>query len=137
MSYPLKYIFTAEFKDGTQYQQSPDDMPRIADRGSSFTDIISRLDDIVSFSVIAVADATRFVGVDLLDGSFTISKLPFTSCNPSCSALKGTKLDLVYFRQVTRSIVSGSGEESLHVSYHIGWHTMVNGRVYQQTVAVD
>jgi len=132
MSYTLKYLFTAEFADGTSYRQTPDDTPRIADHGSSFTDLSSRVADIVSFSLSSVADAAQVLSVDLRDGSFTINGLRFPAQTPH-----GIPFQLVYFRQVTRSLVSGSSEESIHVSYHIGWRTAVTGCIYQQTVSVE
>lgn len=137
MSYPLKYLFTAVFTDGTSYSQSPDDTPRIADHGSSFTDIASRLDDIVSFVLRSVEDPTHFVSVDLRDGSFTIGGLRFTAQDPSDPPPASAVFHLLYFRQVTRSLNGATGEESVRVVYHLGCETRIGGQDYRETIALS
>lgn len=137
MSYSLKYLFTAEFKDGTWYRQSSDDSPRIADHGSSFTDITSRLDDISSFNLTSVADPSQFVAVDLRNSSFVVNGLRFTAQDPSRMPPTGAVFHLVYFRQVTRSLNTLIKEEAVQVVYHIGWQTTVDGEEYRQTIALE
>jgi len=132
-SYPLKYHFHVQFKDGTTYAQSADDSPRISASGSAFTDIKDRLDEITHFSLYQESDLACLV--DLTDGHFEVAGIPIQVQDPSVNFPGDTVYRLIYFRRIVRTR-TGDVDQLDSVQYHIGWQTTLDGKNYQQTIAV-
>jgi len=140
MHYDLKYLFRAEFRDGTVYDQHIDDLPQISPVGSSYTDIISRLDDVARFSLRVkyapeIADNVCLVNLDT--GKFTVCGQEIT-VNTSPAPPEGEELNLIYFRAVTYTRVDAGSEtsESVEVEYHIGYQFTIDGKQHQRTISV-
>ena len=120
-----KYLFQVEFKDGTRYEQAPEDKSLTKDTGSAFSDIVDCLHEIKTF---ALVDFENDYLVDLTDGHFEINGVPF-----KMHEYEITDLKLVFFRRHTHDFDTtydnNSGEQidmkekSHRVVYRMGWET--------------
>lgn len=110
----LKYLFEAEFYDGTVYKQNKQDTsllypPTFDDQGNpqgknSFTDVIARMEEVKRFTLIEQQFFGRTYSVFLDDGHFEIDKTPFFINGWGESP--GVKYKLVYCKDRTESICS-------------------------------
>jgi len=136
-SYNLKYVFKANFLDGTTYSQNWEDEPVIADHGSSFTDIVDRLDQIETFELYDVFGDFK-CSVNLTNGTFQVQDTPLAVKNPKIKIPPETQFKLIYFRQVSIMFNLPNNEEVGHnVQYNIGWQVTVDGENIQQTIAIE
>lgn len=114
----LKYLFIAEYKDGTIYEQNVEDKPVIKNTGSSFSDV--RIDDVHRFYLVG---AEGSFCVDLNDGHFEVNKVPFYmhDCGEHLKDFR-----LIFYRQHTHNVnigVNSFKELSHEINYCIGWQT--------------
>ena len=151
-SAPLTYLFEADFSDGTTYKQGLDDKP-LEGSGSSFSDVMKRIDDVIVFHLARISDGQRFT-VDLRDGHFECNGVTFNVGQPLPKL--PDKFQLIYFRICgvqsnypvkivadpssstgTRPVVGESTSQNHHVKYHkLGWICEINGKEYQQIILV-
>lgn len=129
----LKYHFIALFEDGSFLTQNEDDVSRIDPTRSAFYDVFQRKDEVVVF---ALRNMDTELKVDLGTGLFELNGMPFRASNPSEQLPPETKYRLVFFRRHQHIRNLGNSEESHNIEYHIGWQATVNGKNYQQTIAI-
>ena len=118
---PLRWLFVAEFADGSIIKQAKDDKSTTSENGSAFTDVINSGKDLVGFSLI---QGSQYAAADLKTGAFIINGTPFIAheqdFDPSMY-----KLELIYFRESLVDIMQGtdSSEVTRHYvnRYFIGW----------------
>jgi len=131
----FKYLFVAEYDDGTTYIQSPDDHsinhdPTKEHNPSSFSDVDH--DKLIRFHLIEPKEGEQIpiCTVDLRDGHFEMYGTPFTIHE---QFVEPKDLKLIYFRDVRRertikATVQEDGTIAEEVSdndyiakYYIGW----------------
>lgn len=152
----LRYLFAAEFLDGSRLEQTPEDVSSANAKRSAFYDLCQRneygdvlqdeaglalvRDDIAYFGI---TDGERFFVVDLRDGHFEVNGIwfrPEPVAHPEIPA--GGRYRLLYFRDHQQDIiVAGDGSKSLgehRMAYRMGWeYSLPDGRKWQQTIVVE
>lgn len=131
----MKYLFTAEYKDGTHYIQNPEDISITEpETRSCFFDIDHS--KLVKFSL---KGEGHEYAIDLRDGHFEVDGVPFFMHEDH--DLVGFKL--IFFRQHTHSFNqkmdsnSQPTEISHEIVYRMGWQTTtVRGENYQQIMQI-
>lgn len=148
---PFRWLFTAEFEDGSTIEQDLDDTchTRTDGTGSTFTDVLAREDELVAFHLYHV-NGKEAASVDLRTGAFVLNGTPIHAHEQYFEPTQH-KLRLVYFRETrvdndTRGTVQEDGsiarEDGLNPRhyvnrYFIGWQTTTkNDKNVQQTIAV-
>jgi hypothetical protein len=136
----LKYLFTAEYKDGSLYQQNADDKSvKEPDKRSCYFDVDQ--DNLVGF-VLRGKDHTY--GVDLRDGHFEVDGVPFFMKesnkgimfhleelpNGKPVAIPLQNLRLIYWRRHTHDIQTNikteeQKETDHQVVFKLGWQCEV------------
>jgi len=129
-TFQLKYLFGVHYSDGSEFFQTPDDVSATDPIRSAFYDV--DLDRVELFQL--EGDGHKYL-VDLRDGHFEIDGLPFIAGDPRVQPI-GQELRLVYFRRHRESQHSDGTTSSAPVEYHFGWQFTVDGKNYQQTLAV-
>jgi hypothetical protein len=134
----LKYLFECHFNDGTQLLQTSEDVSKIDPTRSAFYDVVQRLDDVSVFHLFENYPGYSSLNlvVDLKTGLFSLNGVPFLASDPSQSIPADAKFRLVFFRRHTHTNNIGGNEISHDVEYHVGWQTTVDGKNYQQTIAL-
>lgn len=146
----MRWLFTAEFSDGTTIVQDQEDKCHTRDdgTGSTFTDVLAREDELVAFHLHNV-DGQQVASVDLLTGAFIVNGTPMHIHDQYFEPSKH-KLRLIYFREARiENDVHGVVEEDMTVTqtnglnprhyvnrYFIGWQTTIMGKNKQVTLAV-
>lgn len=146
----LKYLFEVEFTDGEIYKQTPKDLSTLDPSKSEYYDILQRVEKdkkvILRFSL--VGDGNR-VTVDLKRGIFYVNKLPVLLESEQLPGMP-EKFELIFYRQWKQEldvtyktmkvgpvkIISEKPKEP-YCEYFIGWKCQVNGKSYQQKIAVQ
>jgi len=147
---PFRWLFTAEFKDGTIIEQTQEDkcLTRTDGTGSAFTDVLAREDELVAFHLYSV-DGKEAASVDLITGAFIINNTPFHAHDQYFEPTQH-KLRLIYHRETRidsdiKSTVENDGtinQEDVgqrhYVNrYFIGWQTTTKtNKNVQATIAV-
>jgi len=133
----LKYLFIAEYEDGSTFLQPEDNKCKDHDdtakwNPSAFGDIDQ--DRLVKFHL--VGEGHKYT-VDLTDGHFEIDGVPFVATEQNFYVTN--PLRLVYFREVRKEFDQNMVEMRQYVNrYFIGWQTNdENGKNVQQTIAVE
>lgn len=142
----LKYLFTAEFADGTKIVQEPEDKSVIEpEKRSRFFDVLQYPSKLIRFSL---SDGKTTHSVDLLDGHFekdgVITKeSPKLGFDPLCG------FRVVFFRAHTHTFVKPRQqgvEEAQHpgmvetghiVTYKLGWQCTVDGKNVEEVIEFD
>src|SRR5438132_857392 len=129
----LKYLFTAEFADGSTIQQNEADVSKIDPRKSMFYDVLNHPSEVIRFSLMDQVNIfDPVVSLDLLIGEFILNGSAFTVQHPN--KYIATPRRLIFFRQ--HQVVVMSGEE-ISLTYHVGWQAnLEDGENVQYTVAV-
>lgn len=147
----FRWLFTAEFADGTTIEQDQEDKSktRTDGTGSTFSDVLARENDLVAFHLYHVS-GKEAASVDLRTGAFVINGTPFHAHEQYFEPTQN-KLRLVYFREtrinndvLSTVLVDGSidrqdGLNPRHFvnRYFIGWQTTTKaGKNVQHTIAV-
>jgi hypothetical protein len=132
MPYALDFLFVAETYNGNIIKQSPDDKPRFAKEGSSFTDVVH--EHIKRFSLVGKG---HIFTVDLTDGHVEVdTRILYPPKKPP----PVTSLDLIYYRQVQQRMGVGPDGKSRMapiVRYYIGWQANYKGKNYKWEMGVD
>jgi hypothetical protein len=131
----LKYLFQANFSDGTFLQQTQDDISKMEPTKSAFYDVLQH-DNLESFGLFS-EQVPNIYAVDLRDGHFEINGVPFNVQDPS-EKIENSPRRLIYFRNVTRMFNPENMEETdVNLVYHIGWQlTDSTGRNFQYTISI-
>ncbi len=132
----LAYLFECHFSDGTILQQTEEDLSAVDPTRSAFYDVAQRLDDVEVFGLF---NDDHTIVVDLRDGHFEIDGLPFKVVGQDELPEGDHKFRLIYFRRHRHTVAMGEGlpEELAHtIEFHVGWQTTIDGKNYQQTIAV-
>ncbi len=141
MPAPLKYLFIAEYNDGTQFYQMPDDTSKTRAGGSAFTDV--EQDRLVLFRLYSVEDDGENVyEVDLRDGAFRVNGARFFA-HPDGLFEPGQHFDLLFFRKhreelefkTSEGYITGIAQKKeAPLVYIIGWKTKLDGLDVQRTL---
>lgn len=134
---PLKYLFECHFSDNTFIRQSPDNKPKFAKEGTSFTDVVLRMDDVTVFGLFDAETNEQVALVDLRNATFQIGNRVFLAGEPNLILPPDAKLKLIYFR-TTRlhhqgHVITGVEPEI----YYIGFQVNIDGKAYKQTIAIN
>lgn len=133
----LKYLFTAEYEDGSSYTQPEDDKSRLhkGDKDftpSSFRDIDQ--DKLVRFSL---TDGVDTYAVDLKTGDFSVNGKEISLYEQDFDPY-AHKLRIIYFREIHRQFNVGMEEVNSYVNRYIfGWQaTDKSGANHQLTIGI-
>lgn len=148
----MTYTFGVHFADGTEYFQSPDDVSeRGPGAGSSFSDVLPRLDEVELFQL--DGNGQKLL-VDLRDGHFEFNGVPLLVGDPDVHIPRQVRRRLIYFRRVSQTRKHnvryvgndkdgnpiyenvGAQEASTSVQHHVGWQATVGGTNHKVTVAL-
>jgi hypothetical protein len=130
----LKYLFVAQFTDGSIFQQTQEDRSLCVFGGSAFSDIKDR-DDIATFGLYS-PETDKDVSVNLQNGRFDINGFEFINDDPDIEFPEGTKYRLVYFRRNTINF-DANGVQDKSTVFYIGWQATVDGKNYKRVIGVQ
>ena len=123
----LKYLFIAQYNDGTEFRQNENDVSSQDSKRSAFFDIIQ--EKLVRFSL--VGDG-RVFSVDLTDGHFEINGIPFRMHDESIENIR-----LIFFRKHTHNYNLALEEQSHDIIYRMGWQANLHGSNTQRVMEID
>lgn len=128
----LKYLFTAEYKDGSIFHQNAEDKSsREPEKRSAFFDV--RQEELKSFTLTGAGHSYK---VDLSDGHFEVDGVPFRMHEEQ--DLSGFRI--IFFRQHTHSF-NQTREKTTEIAhdivYRLGWQCTVKGQNYKQVMQID
>lgn len=106
----MKYLFTVQYRDGSTYEQSPDDKSQTG-KGSAYGDV--RRDEVLRFSL---RGNGHVYTVDLSDGHFEVDGTPFRMHE---GAVKSPKL--TYCRRHLVGFNAGMQAVAHQVAFRFGW----------------
>ena len=130
----LKYLFTAEYEDGTSFSQTEEDVSVVEKTRSAFYDVLNSGKTVTRFSI---EGEGHVYCVDLTTGGFTRDGEPIAGEGDPLPD-GDPELRLIYYRQHRHQFNRTTREELSHdVTYVIGWQTTHNGRNYQQKLGVS
>lgn len=139
VSTPLKYLFVAEYTDGSFFEQPADDRSKdhedLAEHNkSAFGDV--EQGKLLAFHLVEVAEPKTVYSVNLDSGKFAINGNKFYANDQNFEA-SAHELRLVFFREIQQPMtLEGMGEPFIN-RYFIGWQcTDKNGTNVQATIAV-
>lgn len=126
----LKYLFLAEFEDGSFIQQDQADVSKLDPSKNQLHDVLSHPSKLVRFTL-----GSNFgsLSLNLLTGQFVVNESSFTVHDPS--KREPTERKLIYFKRHTHSTCNG--EQTHDIVYHLGWQATIDGEKTQHTVAVS
>ena len=125
----LRYLFTAQFNDGTMLEQTQDDVSKTNPKKSAFFDVLNDTRKLERFWLLEIyknVDLDRITPskylVDLTDGHFEINGNSFFLHEQTIDESKKlSDFRLIYFRRVQQSMNLTSGEASTKTMFMIGW----------------
>ena len=135
MAFELTYLFECHFSDGTFLQQTKEDVSKTDPTKSAFFDVVNSKQEVTVFGLY---NDTNTLIVDLRDGHFEVNGVPF-NFHAEHYPEQPTEFRLIYFHRHRHTVTMGQPTTELDhtVEYHCGWQTTVNGKNYQQTIAVS
>ena len=125
----LKYLWTAEFADGSTIEQPEDDRYSKHDDSaewnpSAFRDILEHPSELVRFTLGSIS-------IDMLTGVISISGTDFKIND------EDTKRKLIFYRDIERTYVDGVDMGSKVVSYSVGYEYKDNkGKVHKRIMRI-
>lgn len=143
----LKYLWIAEFSDGSVFSEPADDHSNLDPKKSAFYDLLQMIQSgkiLTKFTIKSRGILPNFASVSLLDGSFSIngSKIYLDNDLPV-----KIKREVIFYRQheqsTTVSFSTVQGKEvkmspaTDHLRYTIGWKTNIGGKSFEHTLAVE
>lgn len=143
----LKYLFSAEFQDGTSFIQNMEDRSLIdPDKRSSFYDLLHRVEEGSKLATFSLTDGRNSFTVDLQDGHFTINRVPFYLHEER----EAWDFRLIFFRQHTHHFNQRVDYKDAHwqevgkpkqvnheIVYRMGWQATVDGKNVQRIIEFD
>jgi len=140
----LRYLFTAQFNDGTMLEQTQDDVSKTNPKKSAFFDVLNDTRKVERFWLTDETFSQHGTNdnkylVDLTDGHFEINGSPFFLHEQTIDESKKlSDFRLIYFRRVRQSMNVGSREASAKVMYLIGWQANYpDGKNHKQIMYVE
>lgn len=137
---PLKYLFVAEYHDGSMFEQPADDRSKDYDattdhNKSAFGDVEHHR--LKRFHLVEQAEPQDVYSVDMESGAFAINGRPF-DVHPQLFNPRDYKLRLIFFREARRETNMATGETISYINrYFIGWQcTDADGKNHQYTIAI-
>jgi len=128
----LKYLFIAEYTDGTFFKQTPEDVSAIDPKRSCFYDVLNSGKTVRRFSLV---DESDICSVNLEDGYFDVNGKRFFAGK---ILPLPAKLRLIFYREHTHKFNREETEELSHeIDYVIGWQTTIKGKNYQQIIRIE
>jgi hypothetical protein len=123
--YELDYLFIAELKNGQIIKQDPTDKPKNSSWGSAFTDVVK--ENLYSLKRFSLVGKGHLFTIDLEDGHLEVDG---NKLYPPHQVMPGSKLKLIYWRQITRDFKVGEDGKPLppKVKYLIGWEYKHKGK---------
>lgn len=113
----LKYLFVVKFEDGTIYEQDEHDKATIADRGSSFTDVLE-LSKKSPVEQVALTDGEIVYMLDMKTGDFSVNGVgPFRFHDKDVPYFNKR---IVLFRRRYVDPMTGIEDANL-IQYALGW----------------
>ena len=112
----LKYLFVVEYKDGSVYEQTPEDISKKTPEKSAFSDV--NVENVAKFYLVNEID---IFCVDLNTGLFAINGIEFGLFDEEMPI---TSRKLIYFRRNWQHLVTGPDSlepVSGRTTFHIGW----------------
>ncbi len=141
----LKYLFIAEFVGGKVIKQNPQDKPQNPQGKNCFSDVLEALQNGEKLKKFSVGNSEQRVTVDLLTGIFYHNDFPLLLESEKLPTFPES-FDLIWYHQITRdknityNIKTGAivktEEPPEFREYFIGWKCNINGKSYQQKLAI-
>ena len=114
-SKPLKYLFVAEYADGSVFEQTKEDRSqREPDKRSAFYDVDH--EKLFAFHLVIAENLNTICSVYLANGLFVVNGVVFRM-----HEMLLTDFKLIYFRQHTHSFNVQFQEQAHEVVYRLGW----------------
>ncbi len=138
--FTLKYLFKAEFADGTVYEQTIEDISLVDPKKSAFFDVLQKDEkDSRLLRFLIEGEGHKYL-VDLIDGHFEIDGVSF-DCHETLPHNYPDRR-IIYYRKHENDFDSnpdGSlGVETAHrIWYCIGWQTTINGKNFKETITIN
>lgn len=141
----LKYLFVAEYADGSFIEQTSHDVSQADPKRSAYFDIALKGQPDRFSLVEQFSETPNVMTVDLRDGQFEHNGYPFIIHDQLFQPdPKKSPLELIYFRETRKEITVGAdgtvkemGETYVN-RYFIGWKTKnEKGRWIRSTVAIS
>lgn len=144
----LKYLFVAEFSDGSKITQTQDDKSIVEpETRSQFYDVLQSGKRIKEFSLHQIGLwGSNTISVNLQTGLFKINGLDVLLESEKLPTLPD-KFELIFYRQHTHNVDAtykvktgkevSYGNEQHSCEYFIGWQCNIKGKNYQQKIAVS
>jgi hypothetical protein len=125
----LKYLFTAQYLDGSVFAQNPEDVSSVDPKRSAFYDV-----DHSKLAIFYLVSSNNVYSVNLIDGHFEVNGVPFRLHDDP--ELKDFRL--IFFRQHTHNYNIITKEELSHeIVYKLGWQTTKEGKNIQHVIEFD
>lgn len=136
---PLKYLFIAEFVDGSIIEQDASDKSLIDPaKRSRFFDVMQAIESgtqLRRFTLVEQGPEANRYAVDLRDGSFAVNGKTFRMHEGD---LTQAGLRIIFWRAHTHTYHQLSGNELGHdIVYRMGWQYTMNGTNYQEVMEID
>lgn len=143
----LKYLWIAKFEDGTLFKQNPEDKSMMEEGRNCYFDLLQLIKDGQSLRSFSLKSDDDLVTVDLKTGLFYVNGLALLLESDKLPSYPG-KFNLIWYNQVsvdtkvdydtkTKEILKASGVKNEYREYFIGWQCNINGKNYQQKIAVS
>lgn len=130
----LTYLFRVYFADGATYEQTPEDVAQLAERGSAFSDVL-HLERVqgkqVAVFALCNSDGVPVAAVHLDTGHFELAGNEFYAGTDGLA--EDVTRRLIYYRQQ----VTSDWRHTTHTRYVIGWQATINGRNIQHVIGLD
>lgn len=107
----MKYLFTAQYNDGTEFKQTDEDVSTKDPLRSAFFDL--EHDKLTAFQLHSADTSVR---VNLITGEFTVNSSSFFAHDEEVINRR-----LVYFRRNVREFNADRTEISHTIAFHVGW----------------
>jgi hypothetical protein len=130
----LRFLFVAEFEDGSQLAQTHEDASQFDPSKSAFFDVL-KYSESKKLTRFHLTDKLNWYTVDLRDGLFEVNGMAFAA-HPQYF-VPNPPLTLIYFRE-TRAEKLNDGTERHYVNrYFLGWWCLgPDGAKVEQTIAI-
>ena len=130
----MKYLFTAQFNDGSIFHQDPEDKHPTKENKSSFTYLLEEAEIHGGIALFKLNNDEVEYSVDLKDGHFEIDgkivKINEVKVEPQ-------NLELVYFRRHTHNFNVYGMEIEHGIKFDFGWKMNKDGKDYQQIITIE
>ena len=146
----FKYLFKAEFTDGSEYKQTFKDISKLDPNRSEFYDVLQEVEKGKTIRKFSLIGDGNTISVDLGTGLFNVNGLKVLLEGDKLPTIPD-KFTLIFYRQHTKSVnvdykkakdepikfvgQTPAGED--FCEYFIGWQANVNKKNYQQKIAVS